>query len=249
MNRRRLLRVSGSGLAIAVGGLAGCLGSSDETPPPRESTVFDDISIVEGTMEIALVSEPEVESRADNVDAPVATPLVPIGLARAGSRSSSSGSGSSGATSRGNGVPSSAPTGRHGWAIYGASSGSHWRDNHDDELETYRATIATLGVSYMGSNDAYQAESPGPEPADWDEEWSDPELGSMFEVDLPGLSADGQGETETESEIDAGWYRVGTHLESPDGDTDFGWQAADFKLEQATSGWTIDEAWHVRPRV
>lgn len=248
MNRRRFLRISGSGLALSTASLAGCL-SSDDDPPPREAEVFEDVSIADGVMEISLVSEPTVESRADVADAAIAPALAPIGVARAGSRSSSgSGSGSSvsGATGRGTGGYSSAPKDdRHGWAIYGGHthSGGGWRDDHEDEITTYTAAVAALGVAYMGRNSEYQQDSPGPEPIPWDEEWSDPEPGTTLEADLAAVSGDGSTARE-------GWYRVGTHLESQNGAVDFDWQAADFKLERGSDGGlAVDEAWHVRPRL
>ncbi|WP_255681713.1 hypothetical protein [Natrinema sp. SYSU A 869] len=293
MNRRRFLRIGGGGLAIATGGLAGCLGSngsdgSDE-PPPRKAEVFEDVSIADGTMEIALDSEPKVESTIDNVDeSAIVGSLLPIGTARAGSRSSGSGSGRGGATGRGSGGYSSAPTGRHGWAIYGGHSHRNWRDDHEDETQMYTAAIAALGVAYMGSNSQYQTNSPGPEPVDWDREWSDLDPGTTLEVDLATLTSDSDpdaesgatagnetatesptenetaAESSTENETDTdtgdgvastatadeGWYRVGTHLESPGGETNFNWQAADFKLDRSSTGrLTVDEEWHVRPRL
>ncbi|WP_049900726.1 hypothetical protein [Natrinema altunense] len=286
MNRRRFLRLGGGGLAIATGGLAGCLGGDDsDDPPPRKAEVFEDVSIADGTMEIDLASQPEVESTIDNVDeSAIVGSLLPIGTARAGSRSSGSGSGKSGATGRGSGGYSSAPTGRHGWAIYGAHSHGNWREEHGDETQMYTAALGALGVAYMGSNTQYRTSSPGPEPTDWDQEWHDPDPGTTLEVDLAALTSDAAlgteagsatgienttaslSENETASDAgsaaepeagddsasaltaDEGWYRVGTRLESPDGDTDFGWQAADFKLDRtSTGGLTVDEAWHVRP--
>ena len=245
MNRRRFLRVSGGGVALAT--LAGCL-SSDDDPPPRDAEVFEDVSIADGVMEISLASAPTVESRAAVEETAAVSALLPVGVARAGSRSSSgSGSGVSGATGRGSGGYSSAPKdGRHGWAIYGGHSGGGWRDDHEDEITTYTAAIAALGVAYMGRNSEYQQDSPGPEPVPWDEEWSDPDPGTTLEADLAAVSSDaGTGSTASE-----GWYRVGTHLESQDGAVDFDWQAADFKLERgSTGGLTVDEAWHVRPRL
>ncbi|SEQ85225.1 hypothetical protein [Natrinema salaciae] len=299
MNRRRLLRVSGGALAI-MGGLAGCLGDDSgglagylgddsDGPPPREAKVFEDVEIADGTMEIDLRSKPEVESTVDNVDeSAIVGSLLPVGTARAGSRSSGTSSGPSGATGRGTGGHSTAPTGRHGWAIYGGHTHNNWRDDH--ETETYRAVVATLGVAYMGSNSEYRGESPGPGPVSWDEEWTDPEPGTTLEVDLATLPSDTEGDADspsgnetvpesdspsgnetavdsdfssgnetdadagtepgTETTADEGWYRVGTHLESPGGDTDFEWQAVDFKLDRgSTDGLTIDEAWHVRPRL
>ncbi|WP_247003640.1 hypothetical protein [Halosolutus gelatinilyticus] len=277
MNRRRFLRAAGSGFAVAGTGLAGCLSSfggslsSDDVPPPREAEVFEDVSINDGTMKIELDADPRVESRIDAVDqAPIVGLLVPVGTARAGSRSSS-GSGSSGATGRGTGGYSSAPRGRHNWAIYGGHSNGSWRDDHDDEYDWYSAAIATLGVAYVGSNTAYRRRSPGPGPVNWDETWSDPDPGTTFEVDLATLSsgprADADAgsepvgnesdaesvpadETESAPEAKEGWYRVGTRLESPDGAVDFEWQAADFKLDRgATGDLSADEVWHVRPRL
>lgn len=250
MNRRRLLRLAGSGVVVGVGGLSGCL-SSDDSPPPRKAEVFDDVSIADGVMEIDLAADPTVESRVDAADS-VATvssvrpvsPVLPIGTARAGSRSSSgTSSGSSGATGRGTGGYSSAPRDdRHGWAIYGGHTNGGWRDDHDDDISMYTAAIAALGAAYMGANSEYQNDSPGPEPVPWDREWDDPASGTTLEADLADLTG---GSTASE-----GWYRVGTRLESPDGSVDFDWQAADFKLERAsTGGLSVDEAWHVRPRL
>ncbi|WP_254521979.1 hypothetical protein [Natrinema caseinilyticum] len=279
MNRRRFLRRTGEGLAITAGGLAGCLGN-DAAPPPRKAEVFDDVTIEDGTMEIDLHSQPKVESQIDNVDeAAIVGSLLPIGTARAGSRSSSSGSRTSGATGRGTKSGfGSAPKGRHHWAIYGGHSHSSWRDDHDDDLEMYRAVVATLAVAYIGTQVEYEAKSPGPGPANvtWDEEWTDPTQGATYEVDLAPLSSGAETEPESDSqsasetgtestdgnETDAGtdtgsgrgasegWYRVGTELESPDGDGYFDWQAADFKLERkGGDGLAVDEAWHVRPRL
>lgn len=266
MNRRRFLRITGGGLAIATGSLAGCLGS-DQAPPPRKATVFEDVSIDEETMELSLLSKPKVESDVDNVDgAAIVGALLPIGTARAGSRSSS-GSGVSGATGRGTGGYSSAPKdSRHGWAIYGGYTDDDWREEHEDELEMYRATVATLGIAYLGSNVEYQQDPPGPGPVPWDKEWTDLEPGETVEVDLAAVSPDarygsdsstGSGnetdadaESNPDSSVSEGWYRVGTHLESPDGDIDFDWQAVDFQLDRSsTAELTVDEAWHVRPRL
>lgn len=268
MNRRRFLRLSGAGFAIATGSLAGCLGGN-ERPPPRKADVFEDVSIDNGTMELSLLSEPKVESDVDNVDeAAIVGALLPIGTARAGSRSSS-GSGVSGATGRGTGGYSSAPKdSRHGWAIYGGYEDDDWREEHADDLKMYQATVATLGIAYLGSNMEYQQDPPGPGPVAWDKEWTDVEPGETLEVDLGAVSPDSQFGSDTstasgnesggdggsgsdaDSRASEGWYRVGSHLESPDGSTDFNWQAVDFKLERASTGeLTVDEAWHVRPRL
>lgn len=292
MNRRRFLRVTGSGFAFASAGLAGCLGSDDERPR-REAEVFDDVALEGERMTIDLVSKPEVQSTKDNVDDAAAgmlvpTTLLPVGTVRAGSRSSgsSSGSSTSGATGRGSGGYSNAPTDGHtGWAVYGG----HHRDDHDreDEATMYRASIATLGVVYVGSNAVYQQKSPGPNwgANEWDERVSDPEPGTSLEVNLATLTngsgsamswisdSDASAGNETESgaaddasnatadnetdssddlepaTVDEGWYRVGVELESLGGDTSFGREAADFRLERDGDDLSIEEKWHVRPQL
>ncbi|WP_436926384.1 hypothetical protein [Halosimplex amylolyticum] len=236
MQRRRF--VQGSAGLLAGLGLAGCLGGNN-SPPPRRSEVFDDVALQNEQLQIQLLSDVEVESRQENqgnLDAGGAVAsLAPVGVARA----------AKGAGGRGSGGYSSAPKHpRHGWAIWhGGSYSDDWRDDHRDEIRMYDATVATLAVAYLGSDSDYENDAPGPGPGEvsWDETWEDPENGTEKAVDIGAISP-GDGPRE-------GWYRVGTELVSKDGSTDFGWQSVDFEVDDELSGWQVDKAWYVKPRV
>ncbi|WP_206425092.1 hypothetical protein [Halosimplex salinum] len=220
---------------VAGLGLAGCLGGNN-SPPPRKAKVFDDVSLDGTQMQIQLESDVEVESRLeaqDDLDAGGAVgALLPVGRARA----------AKGAGARGAGGYSSAPKGRHGWAVWhGGSYGDDWRDDHDDDIKMYDATVATLGVAYLGSDDSYQNDPPGPGPVSWDEKWDDPSEGDAKSVDLAAISPG--------SDTREGWYRVGTELVADDGSRNFDWQAADFEVDNDVGRWNLDKEWHVKPRV
>lgn len=235
MQRRRF--VQGSAGLLAGLGLAGCLGGND-SPPPRKATVFEDVSFQDGKLQIQLHSDVEVESRQENQGnldpGGAAASLAPIGVASAAK-----------GASRGSGGYSSAPTHpRHGWAIWhGGSYSDDWREDHRDELRMYDATVATLAVSYLGSDTEYENDPPGPGPGDvsWDKTWENPENGAETAVDIGAVSP---GSSPRE-----GWYRVGTELVSQDGSTDFGWQAVDFEIDNEVGGWQTDKVWYVKPRV
>lgn len=235
MKRRSFVRGS-VGLATGIA-VAGCLGfGGDNAPPPRKAKVFENVDFSGTTMEIELHPSPEVESRAEEGQSDlgaVAASLAPVGVARA----------AKGAGKRGAGGYSSAPRGRHGWAVWhGGNYGDDWRDDHRDELVMYSAAIATLGFAYLGSDNAYENDPPGPGPDDvsWDRTWDDPGEGETLTVDIAEVTS---GASPNE-----GWYRVGTELVSADGDLNFGWQAADFEVEKE-GNWVMDKAWHVKPRV
>ncbi|WP_459191249.1 hypothetical protein [Halosimplex sp. J119] len=235
MKRRRFLR-GGTGL-LAGAGLAGCLGGNN-SPPPRKSRVFDDVNVQGTTLAIQLVSDVEVESRLENqgdLGAGVAG-LAPVGVASA----------AKGASGRASGGYSSAP--RHSrhrtWAVWhGGSYTDDWRDDHDDELRMYDAVVATLAVSYLGSEQSYENDAPGPGPGDvsWDETWDQPEEGTELTADLTAVSP-GDGVRE-------GWYRIGTELVSEDGSMDFGWQAVDMEIDANGDRVQTGETWYVKPRV
>lgn len=233
MNRRRFLRGS-AGLAAGVG-LAGCSILGSTAPPPRKAKVFDSVDLQGTTLTVALRSDVVVESRREESQGDVVAAgflggLSPVGVARA----------AKGAGNRGAGGYSSAPKGRHGWAVWhGSNDDDDWRENHSDELRMYDATVATLGLAYVGSDNAYENDPPGPGPVPWDQRVNDPEQGAQMQVGLGELA----GGTPRE-----GWYRVGTELVSADGSMNFGWQAADFEVDNE-GRWIVDKAWHVKPRV
>lgn len=229
MQRRSFIRAGVLGLA-GIGTLAGCSGSSSANPP-RQSEVFNQVQVSSGTIEVPLVADPIVESRADveaslNVGASV-LPIVGVANAQKG------GGRGSGATGRGTGGYSTAPHGRHGRAIYhGHDDDDDWREDHRDEIETYRASHQRVGLAYLGSDDQYSDDPPEPGPVDWDQTWSDPEE-----------------QTVTYENVQQGWYRVGSKLQAEQGSHDFGWEAVDFEVDEESSGYEIENPWKVSPRL
>lgn len=236
MKRRRFVR--GSAGLLAGAALAGCLGG-DNTPPPRKSRVFEDVALQEQTLRIQLRSDIEVESRLENQSGldpgDAGSSLAPVGVARA----------AKGAGGRGTGGFSSAPKHpRHGWAIWhGGGYSNGWRDDHRDELRMYDATVATLGVAYLGTDDGYEDDPPGPGPGEvsWDKTVESPENGADMGADLAAMSPD--------SGVREGWYRVGTELVSEDGAENFGWQAVDMEVDTNGNTVQMDKAWYLKPRV
>jgi hypothetical protein len=219
------------GLAT-LGALAGCLGGSPN--PPRQSEVFNELSVSSGTLRIPLVSTPTVESRADveaslgDLDAD-ASSLSIVGSARA---AKGSGRGS-GATGRGSGGYSSAPHGRHGRAIYhGHDDDDDWREEHRDEIERYQATHQKVGLAYLGSDAQYSDDPPEPGPVDWDETWTSPKKDTL-----------------TFENLQQGWYRVGSKLVAKQGSHEFGWEAVDFEVDRESSSYDIENPWKVSPRL
>jgi hypothetical protein len=237
MKRRSFVRGS-AGLAAGAT-LAGCLGiGGSNSPPPRKSDVFADVALQETTLQIQLLSEIEVETRQQSqssLGGGAVAALLPVGRARA----------AKGAAGRGTGGYSSAPKhSRHGWAIWhGGAYGNDWRDDHDDELRMADASVATLGVAYLGTDDDYENDAPGPGPGSvsWDETWDSPEAGADLTANLAAISPGGA--------VREGWYRIGTELVSADGSTNYGWQSVDMEVDSGLGGAQMDKAWYVKPRV
>ncbi len=237
MKRRRFVRGS-AGLAAGAA-LAGCLGiGGSSSPPPRRSRVFDDVALQGTTLQIELLSDVEVETRRENsssLGGGAVAGLVPVGRARA----------AKGAGGRGTGGYASAPKHpRHGWAVWhGGAYSDDWRDDHDDELRMADATVATLGVAYLGTDNEYENDAPGPGPGSvsWDETWDDPQDGADLTANVASLSPG--------DAVREGWYRVGTELVSEDGSTNFGWQSVDMEVDRSLGDPQMDKAWYVKPRV
>lgn len=245
MQRREFLRAAGA--LGAAGAVAGCLGGG-AAPPPRQSEVFEQIQAQGEKLQIQIEPNPAVESRAD-VSAPSAQrriaggdvldldalgravgALSPVGVASA---AKGRGGGGRGATGRGTGGARTAPTGTHGRAKYhGGDYGDDWRENHQNDIEYYRARVATVGIARIGSPLDQGSELPGAGPVDWDETW-DVSAGEKVSYDVSV----------------EGWYRTGSHLVAPEGGHDFGWEAVDSKVVETGSGFEVQERWKVSPRL
>jgi len=237
MKRRRFVRGS-FGLGAAAS-FAGCILGGNNAPPPRKSKVFDDVALQGTMLQIQLRSDVEVESRLDNQSGLNASGAVaalsPVGVARA----------AKGAGGRGTGGYSSAPKHpRHGWAVWhGGGYSDDWREDHRDEIRMYDATVATLAVAHLGTDEEYENDTPGPGPGDvnWDKTVENPQDGADMGADLAAISP-GSG-------VAKGWYRVGTELVSQDGSENFGWQAVDMEIDRNGDTVQMDEVWYVKPRV
>lgn len=155
--------------------------------------------------------------------------LLPIGRARG---AKGGGAGAKGAVGRGSGGWSSAPH-RGGHAVYhGGDYADDWRDDHDDQLDRYRAAVTTVGVARIGSLADDEDELPGVEPVPWDERY-DVGAGEAVSYDLPRQ----------------GWYRTGIELDAAQYDHDFGWEFYDFEVVETSSGYEVANSWNLSPRL
>lgn len=243
MDRRRFLVTSAASVAGAAT-LSGCLGvSGGQTPPPRKSSVFTDVSATQNGIVLNLPEQPWVQSRADvGTSGALAKPdvaaslagLSPVGVARA----AKGGGGAVGATGRGDGGYRTAPASTHGYAKWHGGDGDDyddWHEDNDDDVERYDAAIAAVGAAYLGSNARYDDNEPpaGEPPGGWDE--------TVSTVDDQQVVYDAQPR--------AGWYRSGAKLTAANGDHDFGWESVDYMIEQSSSGPKVDRVWKISPRL
>ncbi|WP_324760427.1 hypothetical protein [Haloarcula montana] len=236
MDRRSFLRSSSALVGgAALSSLAGCFGGSgSSSPPPRRAQVFEGVSLDGRQLQIQFVSDPRVESRVETTEGSLAVgQLSPVGVASAQK--------GGGGAARGSGAYGSAPRGRHGWAVWhGGNNDDDWRENHQDELRMYPAMIGAAGVAYLGSDQRYEDDPPDAGPVPWDKKWENQQDGESHTVPLS--------EAAPSDAPREGWYRVGTKLVGEESGADFGWQGADFEIDNEGT-WQIDKAWHVRPRV
>jgi hypothetical protein len=230
MQRRKFLR--GVAAAGGVAALAGC-SFLNSAPPPRRSNAIASVEPQNGALQIEPVDSPWIESRKDT-SAPTAAgllaPLSPIGGARA---AKGGGSGGRGATGRGSGGYASAPRTHHGRAWWhGGDYADDWRENHEDEVRRYRASIAAIGVAFLGSDERFEDDRPGAGEVPWDETFQNIDQAHSYEISREG------------------WYRVGAHMVGPDGDADFGWESIDMEIDRTAGGdFVVDEKWKVSPRL
>jgi hypothetical protein len=226
MNRRRFLATSAT---VGVLAMAGC--SDDETAPPRRSQVFENQRVTDGRLEVQLDPQPRVESRED-----VEAGLVPIGFVGRAAAAKGGGAGR-GASGRGkSGNYGDAPKhSNHGHAMYGAGAyGNDYRDDHDDDIERYDASIATVGVARIGD--------PGDDEDDL-EAYGDFDPDELTEYDASAGDA-------VTHPIDqgAGWYRTGAKLTGDSVDHDFGWSYLDVEVEGAEE-MSVGQHWKLSPRL
>lgn len=225
MYRRRFLAAVG---ATALPVLAGC--SSDETPPPRKSSVVEDIETRDDTIRISLADRPWVLSRYTSSSSRLADARIdPIGVVAA----KGGGAGSArGATGRATGGHGGAPKTNHGWAWWhGGGYADDWYERHDDETTRYPVRIRAAGVRHFGSDTVFQDDRPGAGPVDWDWTYQYPE----HRIDHPLRQT--------------GWYRVGTHIVGKRTDHDFQWECIDFKVDATGRSHAVKNEWKVSPRI
>jgi hypothetical protein len=256
MERRNFVKTGG---IIAVSGLtalAGCSGADDNAPPPRKSNVIDDVSLGQNGSTLTIDPVPQedqwVQSRRDLYEGENTTTdknttsedtsnesaslsgLSPIGVASAAK--------GRGATGRGAGGFSSAPRTSNGRAwFFGGAYANSWYNDHDDEVEKYPTRVAQLGIAYIGSDEEFEEQDPGPGPVSWDETYDNPDPDTSIETDV--------------ADLQDGWYRVGANIvvdnrgSGNEGTTDLGWECIDIRVEDNGSGKEITERWKVSPRI
>ncbi|MFC4451600.1 hypothetical protein [Halorussus aquaticus] len=229
MRRREFL--AGTGLA-AVGGLAGCLGGGDPTPPPRKSFVLPELETDAKTLRIRIEDAPSVRVRAD------------------ASGPSTTGSGADdgpGATGRTGDADDfeAAPKTRHGRAWWhGGEYAAKWYTDHGEEVTKRDVTVEEVGVAFFYNHwgKFNQPALPGAGPVDWDRTFGPEAVGELTDSD-DALTHD----------LDSrGRYRVGAHVVTESG-RDLGWECVDFtaepRIERGTPGYYVSDPWKVSPRI
>lgn len=241
MNRRQFLAVTATSTA-ALSGCGGILGGGGgPVAPPRESDVFEDVSVVEDVIEVTVESDPMVESIRDFGSSSSLAPLNLGGLGFIGVASAAKGGGGGkGATGRGDGGARTAPTSRHlpgSHKYYGRTDDDDyddWEDDHRSDITQYDATITRVGVTQIGNenDDEDNLDEPGAPDHQWEKEVTNPSG------------------TITYTPEGAGWYRVGARVEPANADGTFStpWESVDIELEETSSGYQAGEVWKVSPR-
>ncbi|UPM43041.1 hypothetical protein [Halocatena salina] len=219
MHRRRFLAVI-SATTLTV--LAGC--SSEETPPPRKSSVVEQLETKNGMIRIDLANQAWVLSR---YTPPRSSIAVGVAAAKGGGAGSARG-----ATGRAGGGHASAPRTNHGWAWWhGGAYADDWYEDHDDETSRYPVQIEEIGVRHFGSDDVFKKDRPGAGPVDWDWTYRFPDHRIDHPIRKPG------------------WYRVGAHIVGKRVDHDFQWECIDFEIRSVGQSYTVGKEWKVSPRI
>jgi hypothetical protein len=230
MNRRTYLRTCGIAAAGGLATLAGCSGNNQ--PPPRESSVIEEIDVNGDALVIDLESDSNqwIKTR-EELDAATSiggtvSSLSPVGVASA----------RKGATSRGSrsgyrNAPDSPTNGRAWWG--GGDYVDDWYEDHRGEIDRVPVGVAAIGVAYLGTNDEFKENPPGPGKPDesWDKTYDDPS-GTV----KPDLASNG-----------AGWYRIGAKV-TPEagGSLAKPWEAVDLRVD---GNGNVEENWKVSPKI
>ncbi|MFC7072639.1 hypothetical protein ACFQJ7_17080 [Halovenus rubra] len=240
MNRRTFIRTSSIALTGLVAGAAGCTDSSD-TPPPRRSSVIETVAVDTEADQLMVELEPAgdrwVQTRRDVDDSDVTQPQSDTGsqssvsFSLIGSARAAKGRGT---TSRASTSYSSAPTTHKGRAHYGGGAYvGTWYNDHDDEVEQYPVTVDTVGMAYIGDEETFEEQDPGPGPLNWDETTDDP-----------------NGEVRFSANRSPGWYRIGTEVVIPGEESvDLGWESIDARIEPDGSEPAVTKEWKLSPRI
>lgn len=225
MYRRRFLAAIGTTVLTVV---AGCTSDETETPPPRKSSVVEQIETKNGSIRISLVDDAWVLSRITASSSGNAQ-IAPVGVVAG----KSGGSGSArGATGRAGGGHGSAPRTIHGWAWWhGGDYTDDWYEDHEDETTEYPVQIKAIGVRHFGSDAKFQKNRPSAGPVDWDWTYRFPEN----RIDHPLRNP--------------GWYRVGAHIVGKKVDHGFNWECIDFEVSSVGQSYTVENEWKVSPRI
>lgn len=252
MNRRSFLRKTAAATGLSITAIAGCTSGNSGESPPRESEVFNEISMTDdGTIAVSLEDTAVVQTRASvpesdtstnttndtqnsvsNKAGDVASSLSPVGVA-----SAAKGRGGRGRSGGARGARSAGATGRNGRAKLGGGTGNtyvFWWNSHKDEVHERNAEITEVGIGRIADKETGGKDLPGPgkPESSWDRLVENPEGTVEFTPD------------------ETGWYRIGSHLKSPSGDYDYGWEAVDLLVTKDDSGaLTVEQSWKVSPRL
>jgi hypothetical protein len=216
---------------------------SPSTPPPRKSQVVEEVEITDGAFLIELepeqkqwvVTRRDVEVSRDpntGTDSAASTSYQYLSATSTAGPGKGSGRGVGGYDD----APRS-PTNGRAWYL-GYDDADEWYEDNDDETSRLPVEIATLGIVYLGSNEAFRESPPGPGRPDqvWDETYDDPD--QTVEADI--------------ATREPGWYRVGAELvveDAENGPVDLRWEAVDLRVEEEDGEKQITERWKVSPRI
>jgi hypothetical protein len=278
MQRRNFIRSAiGVGIVTTVAGCSGA--TAEETPPRRSNVIADislsdnNTTIVikpepKGDRWVQSQREIDEEERPYSGDrtreetnnpsentttngsaasiSAVLSGLSPVGVASAAKGRGATGRGSIGGSS---GYKSAPKTSGGRARLYGGAYVGTYYNDHEDDIDQYPVEVTTLGVGYIGGEEQFAEQDPGPGPINWDERINDNIEG---EIDVNAVDVN-TGVVSGDGELEDGWYRVGTNIAVPKDDengvVDMGWEAIDFKVETEGGEKQITERWKVSPRL